>query len=190
MSGADQKVMRADARRNYERLLTEAKQAFSSQGTDASLEEIARRAGVGIGTLYRHFPTREALLETLLRDRFDAQAAYAAELLEDPDPLAALQAWSTRFVETSSVYRGLAETLADALAEEASLLHRSCLGMRENVRALVSRAHAAGVLAADVSLLEVLLVINSAAWAAERSPAGGPSAGRLVSLAFAGLRAR
>ena len=81
------KPMRADARRNYERLLEEARRAFAEHGVEASLEDIARRAGVGIGTLYRHFPTRDALLEALLRDRFDTQAERARELLAHPEPL-------------------------------------------------------------------------------------------------------
>ena len=190
MTSANPKAMRADARRNYERLLAEARAAFADQGTTASLEEIARRAGVGIGTLYRHFPTREALLETLLRDRFDAQTAYAADLLTDPDPLAALQAWSLRMAQTATSFRGLTDTLTDALADRTSQLHHSCVAMRGGVGELVARAREAGQLAAEVTELEVLLLVNSVAWAAERSPAAGPTLERLVELAFHGLRAR
>ena len=190
MTRANPKPMRADARRNYERLLDEARTAFAGQGTDASLEEIARRAGVGIGTLYRHFPTREALLEALLRDRLDAQTAYAADLLTAPDPMAALHAWATRLARTTTSFRGLADAFTDALADQSSELHRSCVAMRDGVRDLVARAHAAGQLAQDVTELEVLLLVNSIAWAAERTPSCGPSLERLVSLTFDGLRVR
>src|SRR6184192_3929854 len=82
--------MRADARRNYERLVAAAADAFAAHGTEASLEDIARRAGVGIGTLYRHFPTREALLEALLRSRFEEMQRRAAELSASAAPGEAL----------------------------------------------------------------------------------------------------
>ncbi|GAA4219947.1 hypothetical protein GCM10023075_04870 [Streptosporangium album] len=79
--------MRADARRNYERLLTEAETAFTEQGTEVSLEYVARRAGVAVGTLYGHFPTRQALLEALMRDRIEALDARARDLLLHPSPV-------------------------------------------------------------------------------------------------------
>src|SRR6266699_4143127 len=93
--GAGQdRPMRADARRNYGRLLAAALAAFSEQGADtASLEEIARRAGVGIGTLYRHFPTRQALLEAVYRDQVEALRARADDLLENAPPADALAEW-------------------------------------------------------------------------------------------------
>lgn len=182
--------MRADARRNYERLLAEARRAFGQSGIDASLEEIARRAEVGIGTLYRHFPTREALLEALLRERFDAQARAAERLLEHASPIEALKAWAVRMAEASTVYRGLVEALADALADESSQLYQSCHGMRESAGRLVERAHRAGELPEDVTVLEVLLLVNAAAWSSERAPGGEPSLERVVDLVFLGLRAR
>jgi AcrR family transcriptional regulator len=190
MTSANPRAMRADARRNYERLLDEARRAFGQQGIDASLEEIARRAGVGIGTLYRHFPTREALLEALLRTRFDAQAAAAEELLEHPSPIEGLKTWALRMAEASTVYRGLTETLADALADESSQLYQSCHAVRDGARRLVERAREAGELRPDATVLEVLLLIHSAAWSAEHAPGGGPSLNRLVDLVFQGLRAR
>src|SRR6266487_4025102 len=98
--GAARRPMRADARRNYQALLSAANAAFIEQGADdASLEEIARRAGVGIGTLYRHFPTRQALLEAVYRDQVDALRARADELLGSLPPDAALVAWLRALVE-------------------------------------------------------------------------------------------
>src|SRR5438067_2370466 len=86
----------------------------TTSGTEASLEDIARRAGVGIGTLYRHFPTRDALLETLLRARFDGQAERARELLTHPEPLNALQTWLAGLGDATGTFRGLVELTADA----------------------------------------------------------------------------
>jgi len=184
------KAMRSDARRNYERLLDEAKRAFAERGVDASLEEIARRAGVGIGTLYRHFPTREALLETLLRNRFDAQTEAAEKLLAHADPFEALKIWSLGLATTTTSYRGLVESMAEAMSDPASDLYRSCHAMQAAAKRLVERARQAGELRQDVTVLEVLLLTNSAAWSSERAPHGKPSLKRLVDLVFAGLRSR
>src|ERR1700733_8279606 len=92
--GVKQRPMRADARRNYELLVAQATEAFAERGADdVSLEEIARRAGVGIGTLYRHFPTRQALLEAVYRDQVDALEVLVAGLLQSDSPGAALAEW-------------------------------------------------------------------------------------------------
>ncbi|WP_326946887.1 MULTISPECIES: TetR/AcrR family transcriptional regulator [unclassified Amycolatopsis] len=183
------KPMRADARRNYERLLEEAQRAFAEHGVEASLEDIARRAGVGIGTLYRHFPTRDALLETLLRARFDGQAERARELLTDPAPLDALQAWLLGLGDTTGTFRGLAELTADALNDETSRLYASCHAMRDAASQLVERAKAAGELRADVTTHELLLLLHAASWAGPHLP-GEAGMQRLLALVFEGLRAR
>src|SRR3954447_17497648 len=109
------KPMRADARRNYEKLLAAAREAFTQQGSSASLEDIARRAGVGIGTLYRHFPTRQALLEAVYLDEVDAVCQSAAALAEQ-EPWDALAAWLRRFV----AYVATKKALADELFSEAA----------------------------------------------------------------------
>jgi len=181
------KPMRADARRNYERLLTEARRAFAERGVDASLEEVARSAGVGIGTLYRHFPAREDLIEKLLRDRFDTQAEKARELLLAEDPLDGLYAWLIGFGETSAVYRGLTELLAEAFDDPESRLHASCDAMRDAASQLVERAQAAGVFRADVTVQELLLLLHGASWAGSHLPGDGGTE-RLMTLVFTGLR--
>ncbi|MEC3973789.1 TetR/AcrR family transcriptional regulator [Amycolatopsis sp. H20-H5] len=182
------KPMRADARRNYERLLVEAKRAFAARGVEASLEDIARQAGVGIGTLYRHFPTREALLETLLRERFDAQAAAGREQLARAEPLVALKTWLAGLSASSADYRGLSEFLAAALDDETSPLYASCHAMQEVASQLVEHAKAAGELRGDVTAQEVLLLLHAVSWAGEHSPGGG-GLPRLLDLVFEGLRA-
>ena len=183
----DDKPMRADARRNYERLLVEARRAFAERGVDASLEEVARNAGVGIGTLYRHFPTREDLIEKLLRDRFDTQAEKARELLLAEDPLDALYTWLIGFGETSAVYRGLTELLAEAFDDPESRLHASCDAMRDAASQLVERAQAAGVFRTDVTVQELLLLLHGASWAGSHLPGDGVTE-RLMTLVFTGLR--
>jgi AcrR family transcriptional regulator len=182
------KPMRADARRNYERLVEEAKLAFGRHGVDASLEDIARAAGVGIGTLYRHFPTREALLETLLRDRFDSQAATARELLDAPSPIDALRTWLLDIGHTSARYRGLSESMMTALTDETSRLYASCHAMQDGLSHLVERARDAGELREDVTTQELLLLAHAVAWASEH--VGSENAvDRLFDLVFGGLRA-
>ncbi|MFD9888826.1 TetR/AcrR family transcriptional regulator [Amycolatopsis sp. NPDC059027] len=184
----DVKPMRADARRNYERLLAEARRAFTERGVDASLEDIARSAGVGIGTLYRHFPTREALLETLLRDRFDGQAEKARELLAAEDPLAGLYTWLVGLGTTAGAYHGLVELMADAINDPESRLHASCHAMQDAVSQLVDRAKEAGALRADVTTRELLLLSHGASWAGTHLP-GERGMERLLTLVFEGLRA-
>ncbi|MFE6613551.1 TetR/AcrR family transcriptional regulator [Amycolatopsis sp. NPDC057786] len=184
----EKKPLRADARRNYERLLEEARRAFAAHGVEASLEEIARRAGVGIGTLYRHFPTREALVETVLREGYDAQAAVARELLDSPDPVEALKAWFAGMGEQATRYRGLPELMVDVLDDETSPLYASCHAMRDQVSHLVERAKASGELRADVTVHELLVLLHALSWASEHL-SGDKGLERLLDLVFAGLRA-
>ena len=104
---APARAMRADARRNHERLLTEARAAFAEHGTDASLEDVARRAGVGIGTLYRHFPNRDALVSAVFEDAVDELLTRSRQLLTDPEPCAALVTWLREMVTCRTSRRNL-----------------------------------------------------------------------------------
>src|SRR5690349_10216301 len=106
--------MRADAQRNYDRLLHEARQAFLVHGTDVPLEDIARHSGVGIGTLYRHFPNRYALVNAVFELELDALAARAEELASWPDPAEALTKWLYAAAVHSVPYRGLAAQIMEA----------------------------------------------------------------------------
>ena len=103
--------MRADARRNHDRLLAEARVAFARSGADASLEEIAHRAGVGSGTLYRHFPTREALLQAVIQDWTESMQAEAESFIGRGTPAEALHAWLRAYIAHATVFRGLAAAL-------------------------------------------------------------------------------
>jgi AcrR family transcriptional regulator len=178
--------MRADARRNYERLLAEAEVGFRERGTEASLEEIARRAGVSIGTLYGHFPTRQALLEAMLHERIDRLVATADELLTHPSPGEALARWARATAAQMSPYRGLATSLLSCLKDENSALYRVCQQMTAAGERLLERARAAGLVRAEVGAADMFALINAAAWVREQVPA--EQGDRLLAFMLDGLR--
>ncbi|SDM31960.1 TetR/AcrR family transcriptional regulator [Allokutzneria albata] len=175
---------RADARRNHDRLLAEADAVFREQGTSASLEGIARRAGVAIGTLYGHFPNRRALVGAVLRERnealFDAGEALAGEAPEE-----ALRRWVDLVVGHAATYRGLAELLVDGVDDEASELHASCARMADIGEQIVSRAIKVGAVRPDVTGADVFALMNAGAWTREH--ASEEQAARLVSYTIDGL---
>ncbi|MEV4743963.1 helix-turn-helix domain-containing protein [Streptomyces sp. NPDC049555] len=182
--------MRADARRNYERLLAEARTAFTKHGTDASLEDIARRAGVGIGTLYRHFPNRTALMSAVFQGEVDGLLARSRELLASPEPCRALVAWLRAIVTHASTYRGLSRALMAAQSDKASAMTRCSLPMREAGSALLARAQQAGAISPDVDIVDVMQLTNAIALAVEQSPDDPELADRLLTLTLRGLKAR
>ncbi|MEV5968895.1 helix-turn-helix domain-containing protein [Streptomyces sp. NPDC051921] len=181
--------MRADARRNHERLLAEARAAFAAHGTDASLEDIARRAGVGIGTLYRHFPSREALLGAVFQEALAALLDRSAELAEAPDPCAALVAWLRTLIAHAGEYRGLSVALMSASQERSSALAECSEPLRAAGMRLLARAQDADRVRADVSIGDLMKLTNGIALAAERSPEDPDLADRLLDLTVRGLRA-
>ena len=184
------RLRRADAQRNYERLLAEAETVFQEQGTDASLEKIARRAGVAIGTLYAHFPNRRALLSALLRDRHDALFTLGDQLLSatpPPSPFEALTCWMRAVAEHGAVYNGLAEELLGSLDDEGSELHAACARMSTAGRALTDRAHAAGTIRADTTTDDVFALVSAAAWLRGQI-SDDAQAERLLTVLFNGLR--
>ncbi|MFI5891143.1 TetR/AcrR family transcriptional regulator [Actinoplanes sp. NPDC051513] len=180
---------RADARRNYALLLDEARSAFAEYGTEASLRDVARRAGVGIGTLYRHFPNRDALLAALLSSNFDELREQAEALLAADGAREALLTWLTRLAIGSTAYRGLPESVMAALHDEGSQLHTSCVAMHEAGGRLLSRAQEAGEVRDDVTAGELLALAAGVAWAGERSGGSPDLIGRLLSYTMEGLTA-
>ncbi|WP_420882687.1 MULTISPECIES: TetR/AcrR family transcriptional regulator [Streptomyces] len=181
--------MRADARRNYERLLTEARTAFTEHGTDSSLEDIARRAGVGIGTLYRHFPNRTALMGAVFQGEVEALLCYARELADDPQPCTALVDWLRALITHASTYRGLSRALMTAYADESSGMARCRVPLGEAGSALLARAQQAGAVRRDVVIGDLLQLTNGIALAAEESPDDPELADRLLTLTLRGLKA-
>jgi AcrR family transcriptional regulator len=148
---------RADAVRNRERLLEAAKALFSAGGADASLEAVARRAGVGIGTLYRHFPTREALFESVYRREVDELADLAEQLrADDVAPTEALRRWLRSNVEFVATKKGMSAALALAAHKSSELSAYSFDRLTKAVGALLDRAVAAGAIRADVGPEDLL----------------------------------
>lgn len=183
------RARRADAQRNVERLLVAAREAFAAHGSNAPLDDIARAAGVGAGTLYRHFPTRLALLEAVYRDSVERVCAEGARLAETEPPAVALVDWLKGFVTVVSQKHGLAA----ALTEEgrASDVFTQCFSMiNATGGALLDRAKAAGAVRDDLALGDVLKMAKAFAHAAESSPEGPALAERLLVLSMDGLRPR
>ncbi|MFI6981161.1 TetR/AcrR family transcriptional regulator [Embleya sp. NPDC050154] len=183
--------MRADARRNYERLLAQARVVFAEQGIDASLEELARRAGVGIGTLYRHFPSRDALVEAVVRDRYDGLTARARALGDTAAARDALATWLRLLIEGAGTFRGMSATLMATLADETSELYASCHAMRAAGADLLARAQAAGQVRADIDTDELFTLAHGIAWAHEQRGVDDPERlPKLVDVVVLGLATR
>jgi AcrR family transcriptional regulator len=180
-----QRPKRADARRNFDRLVAQARAAFAERGTDASLEEIARRAGVGIGTLYRHFPTRQALVVAVVRDRMEELHARAAALLTEPSPEDALIRWLWAYLEHAGEFRGLADSMAETVQTDSLT---SCDQMKTAANALLARAQQAGVIRSDVDTVDLLQFMHAVAWSAERCGQDTGRAGRMLAVMLDGLR--
>jgi AcrR family transcriptional regulator len=179
---------RAHARRNHDRLLSQARAKFVEQGINASLEDIARGAGVGIGTLYRNFPTRQALLEALLHDSFEALRAQAHELLTSSSPGEALTTWLQVLAVHAATYRGLAEALMSTIHDERSALHASCQTIHTAGAELLARAQKSGDVRPDLNASELFTLANAIAWAAEQTPHLADQSNRFLNLVMDGLR--
>ncbi|MDX3524999.1 TetR family transcriptional regulator [Streptomyces sp. ID05-39B] len=182
--------LRADARRNRQRLLDVAVRAFSERGTDASLEAIAKEAGVGIGTLYRHFPTREALLEAAYRNEVARVCDSAEELLAQYPPDQALRVWMDRFIDYLATKQGMADALKAVIASgDSDPFAESLDRISTAISTLLKAGAEAGVLRSDVDPLDVgfslggILLITTDKGLRDR-------AGRMLDLLLDGLRHR
>jgi AcrR family transcriptional regulator len=147
---------RSDSVRNRERVLEAAKAVFSAGGPDASLEAVARRAGVGIGTLYRHFPTREALFEAVYRREVEQLSELAEQLKSAPAPVDALRRWLRSNVEFVATKKGMITALALAVQGSSELYAYSFDRLTKAVGTLLDRAVAAGEIRSDISAEDVL----------------------------------
>ena len=184
VTGLQQRPKRADARRNYEKLLTAAADAFTEDGTDASLEDIARRAGVGIGTLYRHFPTRQALLEAVYIDEVEEMSRSAHDLA-DLDPWDALVTWLRQFVRYAATKRALAEELMATNDQDQQVFVACRSAITEAGDLLLGRAQEAGVVRPDTNFTDVGRMV--AGIAAIRTADAGQIE-RILDVALDGLR--
>ena len=172
--------LRADAQRNVAELRAAADEAFRRDGTGASLERIARDAGVAIGTLYSHFPRREALIAAVLRDRHDELFVYAETLLTDRSPGDALAEWVGAVSVHAATYSGLARLF---VAGEGDL-HDDCARMDAFTTRFADAARRAGSLRADVTDADLTTLMNAAAWIRDTSD---PQAERLITATLAGM---
>jgi AcrR family transcriptional regulator len=177
---------RADARRNYEKVLAAAREAFAEGGESTALEEIARRAGVGIGTLYRHFPNRQALLEALYVGEVEDVCRSAAEL-DHADPWEALSTWFERFIGYIATKQALANELFNYLDRDAPLFKASRTSLYEAGEPLLARAQEAGVVRSDVDIADVISMVMGIA----KIPTGDPAqTQQILRIALDGLRYR
>ena len=185
--GRDGQPMRADARRNRERLLAAARDAFAAHGADAPLDEIARQAGVGIGTLYRHFPTRLALQEGVYRDQVET-LCLLGENLRDGSPGEALETWMRALAGYVATKRGLSQTLINSLGKDSDFLSYCSSRIRETGGQLLAEAKRAGAVRPDAEITDVMRLCHAIVLAAEQAGEPAGSAERLVSLVLDGLR--
>jgi AcrR family transcriptional regulator len=156
--------VRADAKKNYDRLLEVGRDVVAEQGAEASLRDVARRADVGLGTLYRHFPTREALLEALLRTNVDELTAQAADRETSITPEDALISWLRDSVALTHEYRGVAALLTAALEDTGSALNASCVALNGAGTRALERAHGAGLARADIDGTDLFALVAALAW--------------------------
>jgi AcrR family transcriptional regulator len=190
MSAADvttlaQRPKRADARRNYDKLVKAARATFAQQGTSATLEEVARRADVGIGTLYRHFPTRQDLLEAVYLEEVEA-ISRAAETYLDQPPWKALSGWLHEFVGFAANKRALAEDLLAYIDRDAEVFNSCANAIYGAGEQLLKRAQDAGVVRTDADIADVTKMVSGIA--AIRT-ADAEQIDRILGVALDGLRA-
>jgi AcrR family transcriptional regulator len=175
---------RADALRNYEKLIAAARDAFAQDGVSTSLEEIARRAGVGIGTLYRHFPNRQALLEAVYVDEVEALCRSAADHAELP-PWEALVGWLHRFVAYLATKQALAQELLNYVDRDANVFQSCRVWLYAAGEPLLARAQEARVVRSDTNLTEIIQMVGGIAKIQSVEP---EQIDRILAMALDGLR--
>jgi AcrR family transcriptional regulator len=181
--------LRADAQRNRDRLLDAAVSAFSQAGTEVTLEAIAKDAGVGIGTLYRHFPTREALVEAAYRNELARLCDAAADLLRDLPPDEAMRTWMDRFVDYMTTKRGMADALRAVIASGGNPFSESRDRLNATISTLLEAGAGARTVRRDADPADVLASLGGISLTAGE-PAQREQAGRLLDLLMDGLRYR
>jgi AcrR family transcriptional regulator len=180
---------RADSQRNREKLLAAAREVFRTGGPEASLEAVARTAGVGIGTLYRHFPTRDALFEAVYRGDVDRLTALAEQLGREAEPVDALRRWAHVCVDVIATKKGMLATLTLAAEGKQDLYAYSMDRMTSAVRALLGRAVAAGEIRDDITPEDLLRALVGMCHTRDR-PGWKETVLRLVDVFVDGLRLR
>lgn len=178
---------RADAQRNRERILEVAKQAFTRSGVDVSLDDVARQAGIGAGTLYRHFPTRDALLEAVYRSGVEKLAAAEREFAAAMPPVEALRAWMRLFVDYMAAKQIIAPALNTIVGGPSKLFEATGVQIKGAINRLVERAIKSGDIRPDLDPLDLLRALVGVSNVAS-SPDWEQSAKRLVDILILGSR--
>jgi AcrR family transcriptional regulator len=178
--------MRSDAKKNYDRLLEVAQQVVSEQGADLSLREVARRAEVGLGTLYRHFPTREALLEALLSTSFETLAARASTFKASNSSDEALVLWLRETIAFTHSHRGVLALMMGSIEDRESALHTSCATLRAAGTELLTRAQSDGKARQDIDGTDLFALVAALAWLREQ-PTGVARADHLFEVIASAL---
>jgi AcrR family transcriptional regulator len=187
LSVNEDRPLRADARRNRDALLAAAAQAFAAEGPEATLEAIAAAAGVGIGTLYRHFPTREALVEAAYRNELARLCDSAEELLATLPAAQAVREWMERFVDYAVTKRGMSDALRALIAAGGNPFAQSRDLMLKALQTLLDAATAAGTVRPDVAPADLLATLSGVSMVAG-DEAGRAQARRVLDLVMDGMR--
>ena len=188
VAATDERPLRADARRNREKVLAAARAVFSEHGRDAQMDDVARRAGVGVGTVYRHFPTKEALIEALMVDSFQAIAAKAEAALEIEDPWEAFTCVLWRGAEILAADRALSEVFASIPGAMEQAMP-TVEGLQESISRIMDRAQAAGVLRDDVVVDDIPMIMCGVGSATKKEHRCAESWRRHLMILLDGLRA-
>ena len=179
--------LRSDAQRNRDKLLTAATGAFAEEGEGVALEAVAARAGVGIGTLYRHFPSRDALVVAAYQHEVDSLCSAAADLVGSQPADAALRAWAERFADYVATKRSMGGALRTAVSSDSPLFAETRARILGALRLLLDAGATDGSLRADVDPEDVMRVIN-ASWFLPDGPQWRDTVGRMLDLVIDGLR--
>jgi AcrR family transcriptional regulator len=179
--------VRADARKNYDHLLAIAREVLTEHGTDASMRDIARRADVGLATLLRHFPTREALYERLLCTNLDALTKKAHELQTATSPDEALVSWFREWLAFAQSYKGVVALMAAAHTDPDSALYAACEAVHSASARLLLRAQAEGTARADMNGDDLFALMSALGWAVDQ-PSFAPRADHLFHIIASALQ--
>jgi AcrR family transcriptional regulator len=177
--------MRADAQRNHDAVLAAARAVFARAGTDAPMEDVARAAGVGKGTLYRRFPTREHLFAAILQDRVNELDASAQRALDAPDVWQALSEWLELYDQCATDYPGMSARVAESLSDEGSAVGTMCAPMRTSFARLFERARQEVPLRPDLTPVQLLSMVSSL----PKDPTTGRTPEPFLRVVLDGLRA-
>ena len=185
MSSPSAKLIRADAQRNHDRILAVAKALFAEVGTDVPMEEVARAAGVGKGTLYRRFPTREHLFAAILQERVDELDASAQRALGAPDVWQALSDWLELYDRCATEYPGMSARVGESLSDDSSAVGTLCSPMRTSFARLFERARQEAPLRHDLTSTQLLSMVS----ALPKDPETGRTLEPCLRVILDGLRA-